>query len=295
MIHYLTRNELNIEKYNHCISRALNSRVYAFSWYLDIVTDNNWDILVLNDYEAVMPLPKRRKYLINYIFQPSWVQQLGVFSPEAINGSLIEKFIRHIPKKFKFIDVLFNSENYFQHKNLVQRINYTLSLNKPYESIFKNYKKGRKSSVKKAMSFNLILKDNYNQDEIIKLFKINKGVELNKSNNEYTILNSLIKKALSLEVVACLGVQNNKEELIGGAFFLKNNNRITYLFSSINDEGREKQVMSYLIDSVIKKYSDSEYIFDFEGSMLKDLASFFKSFGAEEEPYYHLKLKRIFN
>ena len=79
MIKYLTRSHVNIEKYNNCISNAVNSRIYAYSWYLDIVADENWDVLVLDDYVAVMPLPKRRKYFINYVYTPFWVLQLGIF------------------------------------------------------------------------------------------------------------------------------------------------------------------------------------------------------------------------
>ena len=55
MIQYISREKLNVKKYNDCIKSALNSRVCAFSWYLDIVA-GNWDVLILNDYEAVMPL-----------------------------------------------------------------------------------------------------------------------------------------------------------------------------------------------------------------------------------------------
>lgn len=293
MIRYLTGNEIDFKKYDNCISTALNSRIYAYSWYLDIVADSNWDVLVLNDYEAVMPLPKRKKYFINYIFLLPWVQQLGVFSINEINENLIKSFIHKIPKKFKLIDIYFNSENFFQDKNLSLRVNYILSLNRPYETIIKNYKKGRKSSVKQALKNDLEVVENYSYGEIINLFKINKGVKLNKSNVDYNILNALIDAALLFNMAECLAVLNNKKELIGGALFLKNDKRITYLFSSINNEGREKQAMSFLIDYVVKKFSNSEYIFDFEGSMINDIALFFKSFGAEKEIYYHFNSKRI--
>jgi hypothetical protein len=293
MIRYLTGNEIDFKKYDNCISKALNSRIYAYSWYLDIVANKNWDVLVLNDYDAVMPLPKRKKYFINYIFLPPWVQQLGVFSINEISEDLIENFIYEIPKKFKLVDIFFNSENFIQHKNLALRVNYILSLNKPYKVLIKNYKKGRKSSINQAQKNDLEIVENYSHREIINLFKINKGVKLNKSSVDYNILNALIEAALLLNKAECLAVLNTKKELIGGALFLMNNERFTYLFSSINNEGREKQAMSLLIDYVNKKFSNSEYIFDFEGSMINDIALFFKSFGAEKETYYHFNSKRI--
>ena len=79
MIYFVKRNQIDEEKYNNCIATSLQSRMYAYSWYLDIVADN-WNVLVLDDYEAVMPLPFHKKFLISYISQPFFTQQLGVFS-----------------------------------------------------------------------------------------------------------------------------------------------------------------------------------------------------------------------
>ncbi|WP_373942482.1 hypothetical protein OEG92_04340 [Polaribacter sejongensis] len=72
MIQYVKRKDLNILKYDACIENSIQSRIYAFSWYLDIVADN-WDVLVLGDYKAVMPLPWKQKYFIKYITQPFFV------------------------------------------------------------------------------------------------------------------------------------------------------------------------------------------------------------------------------
>jgi len=75
MIHYVKREDLEVLKYDACIENALQSRVYAFSWYLDIVADN-WDVLVLNNYEAVMPVPWKQKYFIKYVTQPFFLSAI---------------------------------------------------------------------------------------------------------------------------------------------------------------------------------------------------------------------------
>jgi len=292
MIQYLTREKLNIEKYDSCISNALNSRIYAFSWYLDIVADD-WGVLVKDDYEAVMPLPKRTKYYIHYIYQAPWIQQLGIFSSVVADESVIHHFINSIPKKFKFIDVFLNSHNRINLEKIKLRDNFVLSLDKTYEKLRNRYSKGRKSSCKQGEQVNLKIVDYYEPDKIIQLFKQNKGTELNRKNLDYDVLSNLMKYAIQHNFVQIFGVINSNKELIGGAFFLKDKHRITYLFSAINEEGREKQAMSFLIDHVIKIYAASNYILDFEGSMIKELASFFKSFGAQKETYFHFKKYRL--
>ena len=288
MIRYITRDTLDLEKYDMCIANALNARVYAYSWYLDIVADKKWDVLVLDDYVAVMPLPKRRKYFINYVYQPPWSQQLGVFSLNEINNNLVEKFINAIPKKFKLVAIFLNAQNSFKDENIKERTNYILSLNKSYNTLFKNYKKGRKSSVKQAVKLNSNIIEDYNYSKIIELFKVTKGGEI-EEKIDYSSLSKLIEYGLSLNCLYSIGVTNTNNDLIGGALFLKNNNRITYLFSSINKEGREKQVMSLVLDFIIQKFSNKDYVLDFEGSMMNKIALFFRSFGAEKEIYFQYK------
>ena len=146
-IKYVPRTKLDIEKYNACIDNSINSRIYAHSWYLDIVTDD-WDVLVLGDYTAVMPLPKRKKYGLNYIYLPSWVQQLGVFSRSDIDENLILSFISKIPKKFVLVDYFFNSKNIFSSKYVTKRTNFLLELNVSFEEINKGYNKNRKRITK---------------------------------------------------------------------------------------------------------------------------------------------------
>ena len=92
-IKYIHREHLDEEKYNQCIDTSIQSKIYAFSWYLDTVCDQ-WAVLVLNDYEAVMPVPWRKKYGFKYVHQPLWVLQLGIFSRiESINE---QEFIKKL-------------------------------------------------------------------------------------------------------------------------------------------------------------------------------------------------------
>jgi len=97
-----------------------------------------------------------------------------------------------------------------------------------------------------------------------------------------------------LNLLKILSAYSSENELIGGSFFIVSNARITYLFSAINQKGRDLQAMSLILNKVIKDYSDSDYILDFEGSMLPGVATFIKSFKPQKEAYYHLKKWRLF-
>ena len=285
MIRYIKRSELDVEKYNLCIENSKNSRIYAFSWYLDIVADN-WDVLVLNDYDAVMPLPWRSKYFIKFIYPPCWTQQLGVFSTTKIDENLIETFITSIPKKFKKITLNLNSENNILKEKVLIKTNYILPLNKPYKELLENYKSVRRRNNSGLINEEFDLFEIASSKEIIKLFVLQKQNSIDLIKSDYDRLEQLISYLTSINSIDIIIVKNKKGELLGGAFFLKDSKRITYLFSSVSNEGRDKNVMTFIINSEIEKYANSNLILDFEGSMIPGIAFFFKSFGSLEEMYY---------
>lgn len=285
MIRYLRRNEIDEVKYDNCIQASINSRVYAFSWYLDIVADN-WDALILNNYEAVMPLPWRSKYFIKYIYPPAWTQQLGVFSKEVISEELILKFIKAIPRKFKKITIQFNSENSFHHKGLTERVNYILPLDEPYEEIFKGFKRDRKYRINQSRNFEVELCEGNINDLISTGEKYYSYLNISKLDYEKLVRIGKLKQAFIISAFL-------EDDFLGGVLFLKSNNRITYLFSVANSLGKEKQVISLIINSIYKKYHNTNTIFDFEGSMIEGIADFYKSFGAGKEVYWKLLKKNI--
>jgi hypothetical protein len=289
MIRYLRHKEIDFKKYDTCVLEAVNSKPYALSWYLDAVA-SGWDVLVLEDYKAVMPLPKKKKWGINYIYQPYWIQHLGIFSTISLTDDVVEKFMTNVPKKFRLIDYNVN----FRTKNCDNCINYILALNKNYKSLFKAFSKGRKSSINQAKKAGLKIKEIDDWYPIIKLFKQNKGLNIDISDSAYLKLEKLLKSAQELEQLKVITVNTKDNTLLGGAFFIISASRVTYLFSAIDMQGRRLQAMSYLLSAVIETYSERACIFDFEGSMLPSVAAFFRSFGSQKETYFHLKKRQLF-
>ena len=293
MIKYLNNIEIDREKYDACISKSKNSLVYAQSWYLDTVAEN-WDVLVFADYKIVMPLPYRRKYGVKYVFLPPWIQQLGLFSDQVIEPVVVKDFIEKIPGSFVLVNILLNYGNFCTEIKVRKRDNYILNLNKSYTDLFKNYSKGRKSNVKQTKNRQFLIKESKNIDALIEIFSMSKGEEIKRSKKDYEVLRSLVYEANKLNKVKVFYVSDENEMEVGGAIFIFHNNRITYLFSAVNNRGREVNAISYLLDHLISKFAGKDYLLDFEGSMINGVAKFFKSFGSEMEPYYLYSSRRYF-
>jgi hypothetical protein len=275
MISFVKRATLDVEKYDLCIENSLQSRIYAFSWYLDMVADH-WDVLVLNDYEAVMPIPWKQKLGFKYVTQPYFCQQLGIFSFTTISEETQLEFIKKIPSKFLKVSLALNSQNMLISQQVKK--NLFVQLSKNHETLCKNYSKGRKHAIKVAEKNQLIVAETSIQS-LIDIQK--KGYQYEFSEEK---LQKLSKQLWQQQKGEVLGIFKD-EVLLGGALFVFSTKRIVYLFSAFTELGRELQAASYLLNYILKKNENSQLIFDFEGGNIPNMGKFYRSFGAEEEIY----------
>ena len=291
MIRYIEREKLDIKKYDACIEQSRNHKIYAYSWYLDIVADY-WGILIYGDYDYVMPLPWRKKYGIHYVYPPEWIQQLGVFSANKIDATLVEEFLKNIPRKFKKVTINFNFGN--SNSKFERKSNFLLSLKKSHKDIVDGYSKSRIRDLKKTLGSSTVLNNSENCNDLIEMFIGQKKDRINIIPSSYEKLENLVSYLVCNREIRIVKATNKSNELLGGAIFVIENSKIYYLFSTVNDEGAKKYVMTMILDSVIKQYSGTDYTLDLEGSMVPGIAHFFKSFGATEEEYFSFKKYVVF-
>ncbi len=292
MIKYIKRTVLDLEKYNTCIEKSVQSNVFAFSWYLDIVCDN-WDVLVLNNYEAVMPIPLRKKYGIKYVYPPFWLLQLGVFSLDKEQG--IKPFLTVLFDKFKSVELRLNSKNLkLESSNLILKKMQYLSLENNYDSIYKEYKKDRKKDLKKAVNQDLTEKWNDNPEQLITLFKNNVGKRTPYIvEKDYVNLLKLINECIKNRVGEILSIYDAKNNLVASGFFLKNNDEVSILVSSTDFKNRKNGANTFLIDRAIYKYQKNFETFNFGGSSMPTIANYFLSFGGFSADYQQIKYNKL--
>ena len=204
MIYCIKRKDLDVEKYDACIAASVQFRIYAFSWYLDAVS-KNWEVLILNDYEAVMPLPWKQKYFLKYITQPFFCQQLGIFSLVPITIGIQENMIRRIPNKFIRTSINFNSDN-FLNSNMKLKKNALLTIENAYENIYKKFNKNRKRALKKASSLGFTFEENIAPNEFYDFYVLN-----DKNHLTHISMKKVLQNILNLKTraVQCYGVKSN--------------------------------------------------------------------------------------
>ncbi len=295
MIRYLKYRQIDKVKWDKCIEHSINGIVYACSWYLDIVS-KHWEALVKDDYVSVFPLTTGRKFGIKYLYQPFFTQQLGIFSKNIITHEIVDEFLTSIPSKYKFAEINLNIFNKVDTKkyDTITKFNYELSLNDSYESIYKNYSQNIKRNIKKAVKSGVTIKTDIQPENIIKIFRENRGRDIKTlQDKDYLVLERLIKTCLKKGEAEIWGVNTKEGELCVGVFFIRSYKRFIFLFSGTNKQARENGAMSLLIDTFIREHSQRDLIFDFEGSNDVNLARFYKSFGSKKRIYFQLNINKL--
>lgn len=294
MITYLKHHEIDKVKWDLCIEQSVNSLVYGFSWYLDIAAPN-WHALVLNDYEAVMPLTCSRKLFIDYLYQPFFTQQSGIFYKKYPGEETLIAFIKAIPTKYKFIDINLNEGNEIERKRckIKKRKNYVLDLSYHYTELIKGYDDHCKRNLKKAKQRDLRIKP-VDIALAVAFYQKYKGeVTQDVTSKDYDRFIRILVAAEQRGMVMPRGVYNEEETLLAVGIFVTHKARIIYLLGGASDIGREARAMYLLFDDMILHFSDHKMLLDFEGSEIEGIARFFKGFGAIKKPYFKLRINRL--
>jgi len=290
-IEYLRRSEIDDKQWNYCIKHANPSLPYAYSFYLDAVSPE-WSALITNNYTAVMPLPIRKKFLLQYVFQPAPCPQLGVFALQKLDTKQLTEFYQAIPSTIRYINYGVHYASFCKgFGQFTANDNYELDLNLPYEELLKNYKYNCRRSVKQSLRTQIQFEENVNPETIIELLKRAKQKQLNQKTS--TQLVNLMRALIDEQIGFSIGIYNQQQQLCAAVFYIKIHNRIINLVNASNAIARKNEWMLTLIDQLIQKHAGKNIVFDFEGSNIPSIASFFKKFGAKKKTYYTWHWNRL--
>lgn len=280
-IKHLRNSAIDYIRWDDCIAQSNNPLEYARTWYLDIVSPN-WEALISEDYDFVMPLPTKSKYKIPYLVQPILTQQLGIFSKHEINDIIVQEFIKEIP--YYSYELNLNELNFYP-KALIYP-NFLLDLNQSYTQIASVYSKNTQRNIEKATKLNLKVEFNLSATDFLNFYY---SVEKRFLPVKQSVLKKLIEKGITKNSIALCGVYSANNELIAGVCLLISPHRITYLLPVSSAVGKVSSAMFILIDQLIQNEMGKNSILDFEGSRIEGIARFYKGFGAKNQPYYILK------
>jgi hypothetical protein len=292
-IRYLTYKEIDKAKWDACIAGASNGLIYGYSFYLDAMAAD-WDALVLNDYEAVMPLTWKKKYGIFYLYQPFLTASLGIFG-NKISAELVNEFFTTVPKKFRYWDISLNHGNYFKLTDfkLYERSNYVLDLKDTYETLSSKFRDNIKRNIRKAAELNCTIRTNIPVADIIELSEQQFKNFASVKANEFKHFSELYTRLQQQQKAVTYGVYSPNGELVASGVFFFSHNRAYYILVGNHPNGKTIGASHALINEFIKDHAGQDLLLDFEGSDIGNIAFFYSSFGARMENYSAIKLNRL--
>lgn len=296
-IQYVFHAKIDFSRWDACIQQAFNGNVYALSWYLDAVCEQ-WDALIVDDYQAVFPIPFKKRMGVSIIYQPFFVQQLGVFSLQPLPESVITQIWKAIPPKFKIGRLQGNSfDNIDASLFKIQRqVNHELNLASDYSILYSNYSENAKRNLKKAFKARLEMRESDACETAIALFQQFKAPTLpDLPPKLYATLRQLFAILKKHESVSVIEAYTEENKVCASVIFTHNGSRLVYLFSGCSPEAYHNGAQFFLVDSIIKIYAGKSMVLDFEGSNDVQLARFYKGFGAVATTYPVVFFEKMFS
>jgi hypothetical protein len=291
-IRYFSNHEVDKTKWDRCLKESDNGLIYGYSFYLDHMA-GQWDGLVLNDYEAIMPLTWNKKYGIYYLYQPFLCAQLGVFG-KNVDTNTSRSFLKAIPTKFKYWDISLNHQNILHLKdfNIVLRNNFVLRLSPGYDHLYKNYRENIQRNIKKAFQLGCVSQTNFPVEQVIELSR-QQTKSYSNQKHDFERFRKLYHLLHERKQAITYGIFSAARELLSSSVFFFSNNRAYYILVGNHPNGRTMGASHALIDAFIKDHAGKNLVLDFEGSDIRNLALFYSSFGAIDEKYPAVRLNNL--
>lgn len=273
MIKRLKYHEIDFDKYNACIENSLQNSDYAKREFLDIVTGKSWELIIYDDYEAVMPVPLIVKFGFKIVLMPKLCQQLGIFSNQD-SVYINNLFYNYLTNNYIVLFYAFNGNN--EVSNIGLKKSYIIPKDQ-YSEVKKRYSIHRRRNVRIIgdLENNIIFRNSLKSEDKAFFVENMKGIKKKEDASIYFDLMQTLyeQKLMNIEILE----YKNQIESMAGLYCGKTNHYLS-LFVNKNPLSNTN-IPSIVIDNYLKK-TIADQDFDFMGSDVENVAKFNERFGA---------------
>lgn len=293
MIRHLVHKEIDKAHWDALLLKCPDRSWYAQSWVLDRCCPE-WEALVSDD-GSIMPLIWRRKFGIDYLYQPYAMQQQGVFTPRTEDRP-DAAFLSAVPPRFRYWDIHLNERMQVsagKDERIKENTEQVLSLVPDATTLRAGYSQGHRRNLRKCGDDPPVIVRDVTVQEFIALFARTTGKRFKTVPADgLSLLELLMLSAIERQQCTLLGVRVDNA-LVAAACFIEWEGRSILLKSANDEAGSERQAMFHLIDRYIAEHAGSGILLDFAGSNTKSVARFNAGFGATSTVYLHLVRNRL--
>lgn len=288
-VEYLKYNQIDFAKWDNCVTNSFSGDISGYSWYLDVLYDE-WDALVLDDYEVIMPLPVNKLFSFSYVKQSNLALKTGLFYQKSPQSNTIDIFFDSIPSKIKSIDI--DIEN-FSPKEKTLKISekhlYQLDLIPKYTEIYQKFSPAIKAALNSPDTLKISFQKGATVNNIIDFIIKTSSPGKNYIDKTRLFIATILRKKHG-EIYTAYDSNNN---MCAAAIFIGSHYKINMieLYSYKTDFGKKATIA--IIDNYLKTNAEKPLTFVFPDTQNPALSSIYKEFGGSEKIISNIKISRF--
>jgi lipid II:glycine glycyltransferase (peptidoglycan interpeptide bridge formation enzyme) len=290
--------------YRNFSKKEKSLNFFSRAEWLDTVAGNEWDVsLVINDAGEVvasMPYILKKFFFFKIIVMPQLTPKLGpwiknyILNSSSKNNKYLEILIDQLPR-FSFFnqnwDYAYKFWLPFYWRGYDQTTYYSYVLNDltNLELLYNNFSSACKRQIKKAIKNKVNVIESNDLKRFIalqdKTFFRQKRISTIKDNYFFELDSYLNKKGKRKIFIA----QDKLGNDLAAVYLVWDENCSYYLAGGGDSKFRNSGAGNLCMWHAIKFASSVSKIFDFEGSMIKNINKYFSTFGAVQKEYFSVR------
>lgn len=286
-IRYIPQGSVDTARWDSLVCRSPNGNLFGTSVFLDAMTDG-WDAIIAGDYEAVLPLPRRTSWGIEYLHTLPFCGPFAVYAdtPAAFPAT---EMLQVIPSRFRRCDLnLWTKAPIPAGWSGIPRINHVLDLSTGYEGIRKGYHASCRNILGRKPAAGLRFDREYPIEGVIQK-AVKAGALPGTRGTVHQRISRLYHQLAPLGNAWTAAVTDLQGDPLAGAVFFRSQRQLHYILGWSDLRGRRLNATRHILDDLIRTHAGQPLSLDFEGSDIPGIAAFFESFGATALPYQLLR------
>lgn len=242
-----------------------------------------------------------KKYGFTFLKLPPYTPHCGLFFiSDSKNNSSINNFSKEVMNEvctfftnqksaltvLAFPSAIIDFQPFIWEKyKVIPNYTYRISLEKTIEDIKSNFDSKNRNVINKSNKEEVVVKENVLDKEELYQFFVDSLNTTDANIYSTELKNVFTKFSDDTNSFSVSAYKNN--ELLGNVFCVFDEKNCYYLLGGVNKKSGVQGVNNLLVQKSIEKAKELGCkTFDFEGSMLKGVEKFFRSFGPELVPYF---------
>lgn len=286
------------------------NNIFEQPWWLKAVAGEYWDeITVWENDSLIGRLPVCYSKSNKKIEMPFLTQTCGIWikvdSELSFNEQsneikkIVDNILAQIPDNVSIKIALDSSFKYFlpfcwKGFSIRPRISYRIEDLTDLDAIYQKFSKNIKRDIKSAKK-KLTLLENCSIDTLMDIMNKTFSDQGRSYPVPYQVIKNVVTESEKHHAGKMFCAADSEGNVHACAYFVYDQNVFYYLIGGKDSKYKNSNAQTLILWEAIKYASSVSKIFDFEGSMVEGIETFFKRFGGLPVVYYEIQRQSLYN